>query len=73
MEYAGIFLVASFSLRRGHRVRDARRPGQPMDMVQEDSWSAGIRQRESYSFGRLDSRIAFNSIYHLMDNFRCGL
>ena len=51
------------------RVRDAGAPGQPMDMVQEDSWSAGIRQTGDYSFGQLDSRIAFNSTYHLMDNF----
>jgi iron complex outermembrane receptor protein len=51
------------------RVRDAGAPGQPMDMVQDDSWYAGIRQTGDYSFGQLDSRLSFNSTYHLMDNF----
>jgi iron complex outermembrane receptor protein len=51
------------------RIRDAGAPGQPMDMVQDDSWYAGLRQTGEYSFGQLDSRIAFNSTCHLMDNF----
>lgn len=51
------------------RVRDAAAPAQPMDMIKDDSWFAGIRQTGDYSFGQLDSRIAFNSTYHLMDNF----
>lgn len=51
------------------RIRDAAAPAQPMDMIKDDSWFAGIRQTGEYSFGQLDSRIAFNSTYHLMDNF----
>ncbi len=51
------------------RVRDAAAPAQPMDMINDDSWNAGLRQTGDYSFGQLDSRIAFNSTYHLMDNF----
>jgi iron complex outermembrane receptor protein len=51
------------------RIRDAAAPAQPMDMVKDDSWFAGIRQTGDYSFGQLDSRIAYNSTYHLMDNF----
>ena len=51
------------------RARDVGAPGQPMDMIQEDSWFAGIRQSGEYSFGQLDSRLAYNSTYHLMDNF----
>ena len=51
------------------RVRDAGAPGQPMDMIQEDNWFAGIRHTGDYAFGQLESRIAYNSTYHLMDNF----
>ena len=51
------------------RVRDAAAPAQPMDMIQENSWFAGIRHAGDYSFGQLEGRIAFNSTYHLMDNF----
>jgi iron complex outermembrane receptor protein len=51
------------------RIRDAGAPGQPMDMIKDDTWFAGIRQTGDYDFGQLDSRIAFNSTYHLMDNF----
>ncbi len=51
------------------RVRDAAAPAQPMDMIKDDTWFAGIRQTGDYSFGQLDSRIAYNSTYHLMDNF----
>ncbi|HEY2711023.1 MAG TPA: TonB-dependent receptor [Chthoniobacterales bacterium] len=51
------------------RTRDAAAPAQPMDMIRDDSWFAGLRQTGDYSFGQLDSRIAFNSTYHLMDNF----
>jgi iron complex outermembrane receptor protein len=51
------------------RTRDAAAPAQPMDMIQDDRWFAGIHQTGEYSFGQLDSRIAYNSTYHLMDNF----
>jgi iron complex outermembrane receptor protein len=51
------------------RARDVGVPAQPMDMIREDSWFAGIRQTGDYEFGQLDSRIAYNSTYHLMDNF----
>ncbi len=51
------------------RTRDAGAPGQPMDMIKDDRWYAGIKQTGDYSFGQLSSRIAFNSTYHLMDNF----
>jgi iron complex outermembrane receptor protein len=51
------------------RTRDAAAPAQPMDMIKDDNWFAGIRQIGDYSFGQLDSQIAFNSTFHLMDNF----
>jgi len=51
------------------RVRDAAAPAQPMDMIEDDSWFGGIRQTGDYSFGQLDTRISYNSTYHLMDNF----
>jgi iron complex outermembrane receptor protein len=69
-QVAGHLLGGVFQASGGiTRVRDAGAPGQPMDMIQDDSWFAGIRQTGDYSFGQLDTRIGYNSTYHLMDNF----
>ena len=51
------------------RTRNAGTPAVPMDMIKDDSWRVGLRQTGEYEFGELDSRIAFHSIDHLMNNY----
>ena len=51
------------------RTRDAGTPALPMDMVEDDSWNAGLRQRETFRWGTLENHLSVNDIDHLMDNF----
>ncbi len=51
------------------RTRNAGTPAVPMDMITDDSWRVGLRQTGEYEFAELDSRIAFHSIDHLMNNY----
>ncbi len=49
--------------------RDAGTPVLPMDMVRDDSRHFGLRQKEAFAWGTLESRFYFHEIEHLMDNF----
>ena len=49
--------------------RDAGTPALPMDMVEDDSWHAGLRQRETFSWGTMENHLYVNEIDHMMDNF----
>lgn len=51
------------------RTRNAGAPAVPMDMLKDDSWRVGMRHIGEFEFGELDSRIAFHSIDHLMNNY----
>lgn len=51
------------------RTRDAGTPVLPMDMVQADSWHAGLRQVADLGYLQWENRVYVHSIDHLMDNF----
>jgi iron complex outermembrane receptor protein len=51
------------------RTRDAGTAALPMDMIEADSWHAGLRHRAALNCGTLESRISIHDIDHLMDNF----
>lgn len=51
------------------RTCDAGTPALPMDMIEDDSWRAGLRHTGEYDFGELEGRVAIHSIDHLMDNY----
>ncbi|MDQ3413702.1 MAG: TonB-dependent receptor [Verrucomicrobiota bacterium] len=51
------------------RTRNAGTPALPMDMLEDDSWHAGLRQTSALGFGELEARFGFHSIDHLMNNF----
>jgi len=51
------------------RTRDAGTPVLPMDMIEADSWHAGIRHVANLENARLESRIYIHSIDHIMDNY----
>jgi len=49
--------------------RDTGTPALPMDMISDDSWHFGLRQREVFQWGTLENRLYVFDIDHLMDNF----
>ncbi|GAA5484279.1 TonB-dependent receptor domain-containing protein [Haloferula sargassicola] len=49
--------------------RDAGAPALPMDMVRDDSWHLGLRQKQRFAWGTLETRAYVHEIDHLMDNF----
>ena len=51
------------------RTRDAGTPVLPMDMVEADSWRAGLRHVAFWDDVKLESRLYVHSIDHVMDNY----
>ncbi|NWK55436.1 TonB-dependent receptor [Verrucomicrobiaceae bacterium N1E253] len=51
------------------RTRDAGTPVLPMDMVEADSWHAGLRQVAELEYLKWENRVYVHSIDHLMDNY----
>lgn len=51
------------------RTRDAGTAVLPMDMIEADSWRVGLRHVANFEQAKLESRIYFHSIDHLMDNY----
>ena len=51
------------------RTRDAGTPALPMDMIEADSWHAGLQHMAEWSQVKLESRLYVHSIDHVMDNF----
>lgn len=51
------------------RTRDAGTPVLPMDMIEADSWHAGLRHVANFADAKLESRLYVHSIDHLMDNY----
>ena len=49
--------------------RDSGTPALPMDMIEDDSWHIGIRQRETLPWGTVENRLYMFDIDHLMDNY----
>lgn len=49
--------------------RDSGTPSLPMDMIVDDAWKVGIRQKEDFGWGTLENRLYVHDIDHLMDNF----
>ncbi len=67
---AGKLLNGVFEASGGiSRTRDAGTPALPMDMLEDDSWHAGLRQTSELEFGEVEARVGFHSIDHLMNNF----
>lgn len=58
-----IALDAGFSA-----TRDAGTPALPMDMIKDDAWKLGLKQKEKFGWGTLESRLYVHDIDHLMDN-----
>ncbi len=52
-----------------HRTRDAGTPVLPMDMVEDDAVRASVRYQHSLGDGKLEFRLGYHDIDHLMDNF----
>jgi iron complex outermembrane receptor protein len=51
------------------RTREAGTPALPMDMIEDDAWRVGLKQREAYAFGEVSTRLFYHHIDHLMDNY----
>ncbi len=51
------------------RSRDAGTPVLPMDMIEADSWHAGLRHVANFASAKLENRLYVHSIDHLMDNY----